>query len=706
MTDPSDQNARANTLFRNDATGERDSASASAEGGSNAGQSESTSAADHSTASERADAAGDSAEDSVAAVSQGPFSEPVARERQVASEPIDPSPEAEDVDPLVGQTLAERYRVERLLGTGGMGAVYRAEHVHMRKAVALKVLHREMTAVPEIVARFEREAVAAARIEHPNVAAATDFGRLEDGAFYLVLEYVEGKSLSRTLRDEGVFTPLRAVHVARQIAEALAVAHAVGVVHRDLKPDNVMLVGREHDPDFVKVLDFGIAKLNSDESSEDQPVLTQAGAVFGTPEYMSPEQAKGEPVDTRSDLYTLGMILYEMLSGTTAFVAEELIVILTRHLTEPPPPLPSRVPEPLRALVENLLEKDPEKRIQSAAELADTLGELEASWTSTSMADDPTAGALSGPVSTLRSLVDRVPTELVISLRRPIAVGRRQVPLWWLASAGTLLVMLLTLVIGSTGDDAVAKVESEGIGDKAARLATAVLDPELSKLLEGAEDGDREALAELRKRVEKEGGAREWLALGRGYAKIRHLSASVEAYGKAVKADQDLASDSRLLADVRAAAEDRDSAEQALDTAVEALGAAGADLVFSIWSENKGQAGMTKAVAHAQKLLKDEKLRKHASPALLVALELQEARACSDFRNLLPQVKEHGDERSLRKLQALRTTKGCGFLGLGDCFECLRRKDVDLSATIAAVEKRPSPELPASPSASGQADGS
>src|SRR5690606_23745277 len=163
-------------------------------------------------------------------------------------------------DPLIGRILAERYRVTRLLGSGGMGAVYRAEHVHMRKAVALKVLHREMTAMPEVVARFEREAVAAARIEHPNVAAALDFGQLEDGAFYLVLEYIEGRSLSAALDAEGPFAPLRAVHITRQVAEALAAAHDAGVVHRDLKPDNIMLVERDGDPDFAKVLDFGIAK--------------------------------------------------------------------------------------------------------------------------------------------------------------------------------------------------------------------------------------------------------------------------------------------------------------------------------------------------------------------------------------------------------------------------------------------------------------
>jgi serine/threonine protein kinase len=189
-------------------------------------------------------------------------------------------------DEMVGRVLAGRYRIEALLGMGGMGAVYRAEHVHMRKAVAVKILHREMTQLPEVVARFEREAVAAARITHPNVAAATDFGRLDDGSFYLALEFVEGRSLGQLIKKEGALAEERALGIARQIAEALAAAHAAGVVHRDLKPENVMLVSREGQPEFVKVLDFGIAKLRF-ESTGDQP-LTQMGVVFGTPEYMSP----------------------------------------------------------------------------------------------------------------------------------------------------------------------------------------------------------------------------------------------------------------------------------------------------------------------------------------------------------------------------------------------------------------------------------
>src|SRR4029079_10608972 len=202
---------------------------------------------------------------------------------------------------LIGRVLADRYRVEHLLGSGGMGSVYRAEHVLMKKAVALKVLHREMTYHPEVVARFEREAIAAARIVHPHVAAAMDCGRLDDGSFYIVLEYVDGKSL-RALIDEGPVELGRALAVAAQIADGMAAAHAAGIVHRDLKPDNVMLVTQSDNADFAKILDFGIAKVDvSDVPVESQRVLTRIGAVMGTAGYMAPEQALGQTVDHRAD---------------------------------------------------------------------------------------------------------------------------------------------------------------------------------------------------------------------------------------------------------------------------------------------------------------------------------------------------------------------------------------------------------------------
>jgi len=278
--------------------------------------------------------------------------------------------------------VAERYRVVSFLGEGGMGAVYRVEHQHMRKAFALKVLHRSLLARPEIVARFEREARAAGSIDHPNVAAATDFGQLQDGSFFLILEFVRGRSL----RDEvamGALEPDRATRIVRGIVAGVGAAHAKGIVHRDLKPENVMLVEHHGDPDFVKVLDFGIAKVESLAPAAEGVAtpLTQAGAVIGTLQYMSPEQAIGNSVDARSDLYSIGVIFYELLSGQCPFEGDA-IRLLKQHVLGEVPALPTGVATKLdpriAQIVYRLLAKKPEERFATAAELGVALAEVAA----------------------------------------------------------------------------------------------------------------------------------------------------------------------------------------------------------------------------------------------------------------------------------------------------------------------------------------
>ena len=300
------------------------------------------------------------------------------------SEPNDAS--AGFADKLVGTVLADRYRLDELLGEGGMGKVYAAEHVFMSKRLAVKVLHRELCESPEVVARFRREAMATANIDHPNIASATDCGELPDGSLFLVLELVLGKSL----RDEIAAGPMplaRALHIARQIASALTAAHALGIVHRDLKPENVMLVTRGSDPDFVKVLDFGIAKVPMDSpdagSARRAPSapLTKAGTVFGTPAYMSPEQALGQSVDNRTDLYALGVITYELLSGVRPFAAKSDSAILGQQLAKPVPAFAERapgvsIPRQVELMVQKLLARDVGSRFQTAQEVVQAFHDL------------------------------------------------------------------------------------------------------------------------------------------------------------------------------------------------------------------------------------------------------------------------------------------------------------------------------------------
>jgi eukaryotic-like serine/threonine-protein kinase len=244
-----------------------------------------------------------------------------------SSEDAPSSGEAQSApDPLIGEVISGRYRITKLLATGGVSAVYLGQHVHMLKNVAIKVLDPNAEKLPEFVSRFRREAVAGAHVHHPNIASATDFGQLEDGSYFLVQEYVPGQTLNRLIAG-GRPAPPHAVAIARKLAGALGAAHEVGIVHRDLKPSNVILV--EGTDDVVKLIDFGFAKLRFSDvptlaPPPDEPViteklLTQAGVVLGTVAYMAPEAALGmAAVDHRSDLYALGLILYEMLRGRHA----------------------------------------------------------------------------------------------------------------------------------------------------------------------------------------------------------------------------------------------------------------------------------------------------------------------------------------------------------------------------------------------------
>jgi serine/threonine-protein kinase len=277
----------------------------------------------------------------------------------------------QETDPSarLGEIVDDRYRIAAHVATGGMATVYRAEHIRTGAAVAIKVLHPEFGGNEEIVARFRREVLASRSIQHPSVVAALDLGRLPDGALYMVLEFIQGEDLLMLLARDKPFGQSRAVRIGLQVAQALVAAHTAGVIHRDLKPDNIMLVERGGDPDFVKVVDFGIAKVTKQQGRP----LTALGSVFGTPDYMAPEQARGTNVDHRTDLYALGVVLYEMLAGRTPFAHPSPGQVLLGQISRPPPPLDPSIDSELAALVMQLLAKNPAERVQTAAELAERL---------------------------------------------------------------------------------------------------------------------------------------------------------------------------------------------------------------------------------------------------------------------------------------------------------------------------------------------
>lgn len=295
--------------------------------------------------------------------------------------------EEEDIARL-GKQIGN-YRLDKILGRGGMGTVYAGEHIYIKKQVAVKVLHPQFAKYQEAIHRFLREARAATSINHPNIVDVTDFGILNDGPVYFVMEFLEGISLEDLIEKEGAVDLHRALNISNQMALALEAAHDQGVIHRDLKPDNIMLLKRpgrrdlvrmipgqnwiterEESYDFVKILDFGIAKvLIADELSAE----TVQGAVFGTPEYMSPEAARGEEVDHRADVYSLGVIMFDMLCGRPPFEAQQSSDVLSMHINNAPPSprefAPHReITEQAEAVILKAMQKDPRHRFQTMGE--------------------------------------------------------------------------------------------------------------------------------------------------------------------------------------------------------------------------------------------------------------------------------------------------------------------------------------------------
>ncbi len=293
---------------------------------------------------------------------------------------LKPDHQAQIYERLVGQTLDGRYLIERKIGEGGMGVVYAARHLVIERPLAIKVLKREVARDQSTIKRFVQEAKAASRIGHPNIVDVTDFGTTPDGMTYSVMEYVDGSTLSAAIKLSAPLPLERALPITAQIAQALGAAHDKGIVHRDLKPENIFLINRDGRRDFVKIVDFGIAKVTPiDNQPSDGPRLTRAGAVFGTPEYMAPEQAAGRgDTDRRVDVYALGTILYEMLTGRVPHKSESMVRTLAMQMLDPIEP-PSKVRPDLtfdpaiEALVMRALAKKREQRFQSMTELVDDI---------------------------------------------------------------------------------------------------------------------------------------------------------------------------------------------------------------------------------------------------------------------------------------------------------------------------------------------
>ncbi len=269
----------------------------------------------------------------------------------------------EPPDPFVGKVIDGRYEIQQRVGEGGMGVVYKARQMSIDRIIALKMLNQQMASDQTWVQRFYNEAKACSRLQHPNTIRMFDFGQTQDGRLFMTMEFLDGVSLRDALQ-RGPLAPQRVIKILIQCCASLAEAHSIGIIHRDIKPDNVFLLNMAGSPDFVKLLDFSVAKL-----LEGDRMKTQAGVVFGTPQYMSPEQGRGMPLDARSDLYALGILAFEMLTGNVPYNDDNPMTVIQMHLHGQVPPMADSIPFSVQAVVRRAMEKDAARRYQSAGEM-------------------------------------------------------------------------------------------------------------------------------------------------------------------------------------------------------------------------------------------------------------------------------------------------------------------------------------------------
>jgi serine/threonine-protein kinase len=585
-------------------------------------------------------------------------------------DPFCPRCGAPITDPFIGTIVGERYRIVSRIGVGGMGAVYRAEHTMMRRDLAIKVLLPELGGKEEFARRFEREAESASRLTHPNIITVTDFGRTAEGSLFLVMEFLAGESLSKAIAA-GPMPTERALAITRQILRALEHAHAAGVVHRDLKPENIMLVERDGQRDVVKILDFGIAKVTQPRSAGE--ALTQAGVIFGTPEYLSPEQALGEAVDVRADIYAAGVILYEMLAGRRPFESEDKVKIISMHLSHAPPRIfdvnPSvDVPLPLEQAIMQSMEKTREHRFATATAFLTALDDAEgAAETTGGFRQRAAAAAQPGGTGLFGRLAGARPGRLVAALA------------------------VVALVAG--GVAAVKKMGGRASALVAAPPAPAPAPPDMAdrykKVETWLEDGNvasaRRALEQALTERPRDGRVR--YMLGRvAFADDRHAEA-LGHYREAIFLDAGFRGDPVLLSHVDTMLAEPKQADGALDLLIEKIGAPAADLMEKVANEGTDLTRRQRAAA----ALDDIGEGKRVDQVELAILELKKAQSCEEKKVVVVKLKRLGDARALPAVRALRG-RSLGPLRFGGAdTRCMK---TELAETLAALGEKdePAPE--------------
>jgi serine/threonine-protein kinase len=630
----------------------------------------------------------------------------------------------------IGQSIVERYRILQVIGEGGMGTVYAAEHLALRKKVAVKVLHMDLLRLPNIVARFEREARATARIEHPNVAGALDFGRLPNGALFLVLEFVDGRRLREQI-DEGPLLLPRALNIAKQIASVLATAQSLGIVHRDLKPENVILVQRDNEPDFVKVLDFGIARMTSvEEDGASQPPLTKLGAVFGTPEYMAPEQALGQRVDTRADLYSLGVILFEMIAGVRPYVTTDTSAILSQQITAPRPTFAERapniqVPQAVERLISRLLAKGAQERFQRAAEVVTVLdGLLAGEEVKKALSSVPPTqcstplpsfelntqltglhtdsekvteksfdavwlrlrsvfewlgrrcwraarGSLKLSDQVTESVLQRLPERLKQRARVvPVGAWRTIVTIGAFVLGIFPIVVLAMLVRLAAHRSEVVSASSVLIVPSTLVVPTSAPEPSVAPVVLDENSKDPDVL----------------LALAISRLEANRESDAVTFVLRALTRQPERRNDERVATVLykTANSEQPELAERTLSLLQGTMAAKGAEIQYQLWLDRSVREAVRKRI---DRWLRSQAFERAASGAIQIAVRLRLAESCEKKSKLLGTAAKIGGPAALAYLSELKSTTGCGYNGKSDCYSCLRQER-HLDDAIAQIQAR------------------
>jgi serine/threonine-protein kinase len=595
------------------------------------------------------------------------------------------------LDPLIGAVLGDRYQIVSRIGAGGMGAVYRAQHTTLKRDLAIKVLLPEFGGKDEFVRRFEREAESASRLGHPNIITVTDFGRTPEGLLFLAMEYLDGRSLTSVIR-EGPLAVARALGITRQILAGLNRAHGAGVVHRDLKPDNIMLIDRDGSRDFVKILDFGIAKLTDPEPGRE--ALTQAGMVFGTPEYLSPEQALGDNIDARADLYAMGVMLFEMLTGRRPFESEDKVRIISMHLSHPVPRLQAvnaaiQIPGPIEDVVMQSLEKQREHRFASASALLVALEEAEQlskagdgdGRPSNAMVASAPASSSVGGGPTAESGRGVRAAAAPVRWKRPVVLGGAV-----LALGAAALVVAYPRDRARVTTVATARVPApkQAPSELAARIRV------VEGLLSAGEIVKaRVALEQLL--AESPRNARVRYLLGRlAFADDRRAE-GIADYREAIALDPGFRGDPVLIEHLGVALGDGKVADVALDLAIEKVGRPASELLVKVANGNNELRRRQRAARALEELGEGARV----DLVMLRISELRRAATCDEKKPLVVALGKSDDVRALPVLRAQRPRGGLeGLFGAETSSGCMKAELADAITRLEA--KLPPDKRPAS----------